>query len=445
MMDRKFIFCRQARGVFLPFIGSLDSFVKLLVTIAFAMTLMQYFVNVSYIVGAVLPIALLAVAGFCALIRSERTYFLRNILSGGALLFPFFIFFDIVSYYSGNAASFQYGLLLLVIFVSIRLILLQIRFIGVLHSYINSALFCTAAILISGRRQISDYQVGQVNRFNGGSEAHPNLIGFTLTSYLALFLGVYLDTSAGIKRYVIISAIGATLFTLFLAGSRGSLLAAIIPFVILFVRFAVFKNFVTWIRLTPAKILAGLGITTAVIIYAVGKGHLASLGHFFVTSLALDSSQRGIHSGFSGRNTIWISTLSRIRGLQLIFGFGYRQAYLVDNGYITVLFDNGILGLVLIVGSIFKLLVWFWRGTSVVVSWGWWRYRVVLLMLVVSYLVNSITARYLFSYGNQFSILMMFMIFSAKSDIMGGPTLRPTAKYEPHLKPAVPIGSSQFS
>ena len=412
----------------MPFIRSLDAFVKLLVTIAFAMTLMQYFLNVPYIIGAVLPIALLAVAGCCALFRTDRSLYFRNILSGGTLLFPFFVFFDVVSFYSGNTASFQYGIVLLIIFLSIRLILLQIGFLVVLHSYINSALFCTAAILVSGRRQISDYQVGQVNRFNGGSEAHPNLIGFTLTSYLALFLGVYLDTAEGIKRYFIIGALVATLITLFLAGSRGSLVAVLAPLIILFFRFAVFRNLAARLQLAPSKILLGLLVLLVAVYYAFAKGHAASIVHFFVASLALDSKQRGIHSGFSGRNAIWVLTISRIKGLQWLFGLGYRQAYLVDNGYITVLFDNGILGLALIVGSMIRLLVWFWRGTTVIVSWGWWRYRVIMLMLIMSYLVNSITARYLFSYGNQFSILMMFMMFSARADIMGGPALSPKAQ-----------------
>ena len=392
--------------------------VRLLVTTALVLTLVQYFTILP--VGGIVPIVVLYVSGLIALLRTDRSRSLRQILSAGSVLFPFLVFSEVVSYYSGWSYSIQYGLVLLLLFCSIRLILLQIGLFSVVRCYINSAVICTLVLLISGKQQITEYQVGQVNRFDAGSAAHPNLLGFTVVSYLPLFLGVYLDTQRPYKRYFFLFLILSTLGLLFLAGSRGSLGAVIVAAVILLLRFTTLNPLINKWKVKPLSLVAVLVVVALTIGYFSKASRLLSLGDFFVTALSLNSRGRGIHSGFSGRTEIWVSFLHRINGLQWLFGLGYRQAYLVDNGYITVLFDNGLVGLAVILGSILKVLHWLWGGTKSAQSWGWWRYRVALLTLVIAYLVNCFTARYLFSYGNQFSLLVLFMMLSSREDLLGG-------------------------
>jgi hypothetical protein len=387
------------------------------VTVSFAATLLQYFTTLP--VGGVAPIFLLYAAGGFAFLRPNRGALLRHILGNGSVVFLFFVLFELVSYYSGWSYSIEYGLILIFLVLAIRLILLQVGFLRILRCYINSAIVCTLIIVVSGKQEISSYQVGQVNRFTAGSVAHPNLLGFTMASYLPLFIGMFLESKKTLKKSFMLGLVLAVLGVLFLAGSRGSLVAALGSLFILLARYTVITPLLSKLRVNAASV----GLTLIGGVAAVGylsKGtRIKGLVKFFNTALALDSKYRGIHSGFSGRTAIWLSFLHRITGLQWLFGFGFRQAYIVDNGYITLLFDNGLLGLVVFTAAIVRVGFWLWMSTNRPDSWDWWRYRLVLLALLMGYLINCISARYLLSYGNQYSLLVLFMVFSNKRDLLG--------------------------
>ena len=396
---------------------SLDNCIKILVTVSFAVTMLQYFTTAP--IGGVAPIFLLYGAGSLAFLRPDRGALLRHILGTGSVVFLFFVLFELVSYYSGWSYSIEYGLILIFLVLAIRLILLQVGFLYVLRCYINSAIVCTLIIVVSGKQELSTYQVGQVNRFQAGSAAHPNLLGFTVASYLPLFLGMFLESRKPLKRFSMLALVMAVLGVLFLAGSRGSLVAAFGSLLILLARYTVITPLLSKLRVNPTSVGFTLVGAVGAVAYLSKGARTKAIIKFFNTALALDSKYRGIHSGFSGRTAIWLTFLHRITGLQWLFGFGFRQAYIVDNGYITLLFDNGLLGLVVFTTAVLRVVYWLWVGTNRPESWAWWRYRLVLLALLMAYLINCISARYLLSYGNQYSLLILFMVFSSKKDLLG--------------------------
>ena len=84
-----------------------------------------------------------------------------------------------------------------------------------------------------------------------------------------------------------------------------------------------------------------------------------------------------------------------------------------------MLFDNGILGGSVVLGSVLRAFYWLGRSTSQIDSAGWWRYHLVLWNMVIIYLVNNFTARYLFSFGNQFSLLMIFIMVCQRAELLG--------------------------
>lgn len=390
--------------------------VRVLVTLSFLMTLLQYWTTLPQ--AGLIPIIMLYVAAFCTLLGPDRGQKLSQILSGGSVLFLFLILSEVVSYYTGELFSVYYGLILLGLFLSARLIVMDIGLVQIVRCYTYSAIFCALTILISGRKELSDYGAGET-RFTGGSGIHPNLIGFTLASYFPLFVGMALDLPRGKKRLFITGLALITPVLLFTTGSRGSLGAVLIALTVTTLRFTVFNRLIGRLRLSGLQIvMALLGI--AVAIYAILHGSdLARAGKFIVTALQLDSKQRGIHSGFSGRTNLWMLAISRLSGLQWLFGRGYRQGYIIDSGYVTILFDNGLVGGSVILGSMLRVFFWLWGNTKTMQSPGWWRYRVVLWSMMIIYFINNITTRYLFSYGNQFSLLIIFFIVCRKDELLG--------------------------
>jgi hypothetical protein len=377
---------------------------------------MQYWIYIANI--GLVPIGCLWVAGFVVMLSRDRVNKLSQILSGGSVLMLFALLSEVVSYFTGDFFSIQYGLILITVFLAARLIILQIGFLQVIRCYLYSAVACSLVILIAGRKQLSDYQGGET-RFTGGASAHPNLLGFTLASYFPLFIGLALDLPRGKKRLFMGGLACVTVVLLFTTGSRGSLGAVLLAAVITLIRFTLFNPLIGRIRFSPLQVTAGL-LAIAALIYVLFHGNqLAHIVKFVVEALQLDSQQRGIHSGFSGRTTLWVVAIRRLTGLQWLFGMGYRQGFLIDSGYVTILFDSGLVGGSVILGSILRVFYWLWTSTTRIDSAGWWRYHIVLWNMIIIYLVNNFTTRYLFSFGNQFSLLVIFMMVCQKGELLG--------------------------
>ena len=417
-----------------------NNFIRILVTIAFFVSLMQYWVVVNY--AGLVPLASLYLAGFLVVLTRDRKNKMSQILSGGSVLILFCVLSEVVSYFNGDPFSVQYGLVLLLLFFMARLIILQIGMLEIIRCYIYSAIFSSLIIVIVGRKQLGDYQGGNT-RFTGGANAHPNLLGFTLASYFPLFIGFALDLPQGRKRLFIGALACVTFALLFTTGSRGSLGAVLLAAVLTAMRFTILNPFMGKVRITLLQALVSL-MGLGALIYTLFHGNqLAHITKFVVEALQLNSQYRGIHSGFSGRTSLWVTAINRLSGLQWLFGMGYRQGFLIDSGYITVLFDNGLLGGSVIVFSVLRLLYWLWMSTRRIESAGWWRYHIVLWNLVIIYLVNNFTTRYLFSYGNQFSLLMIFMMVCKRSELLGrtpSRVIRRVREVPVTLREALPIG-----
>jgi O-antigen ligase len=390
--------------------------IRLLVTVAFFITLMQYWVDLEN--GGLVPIVILFVAGFLTLFGTDRQEKLTRIFSGGAVLLLFALLSEVVSYFTGALYSIQYGLILIGLFLAARLIIMHIGLLQIVRCYAQSAILCTLIILIAGRKQLSGYQGGET-RFTGGAGAHPNLLGFTLASYFPLFVGMALDLPRGKRRLFMGGLALVTIVLLFTTGSRGSLGAVVAALVITALRFTIFNRMIAQMRLSTLHVVYAL-LGAGVIVYVVIHGtELARIGKFVVSALQLDSQQRGIHSGLSGRTSIWAAAIHRLSGLEWVFGMGYRQGIVIDSGYVTVLFDNGLVGGSVILGSMLRVFYWLWKSTNRIHSPGWWRYYMVLWSMMIIYFINNVTTRYLFSYGNQFSLLVIFMIVCRKEELLG--------------------------
>lgn len=140
------------------------------------------------------------------------------------------------------------------------------------------------------------------------------------------------------------------------------------------------------------------------------------INSLFDQKLELSTSERGLNSGLTGRTDIWAEVLNHTDLRVSLFGNGFRTGSnivdSVDNGYLTVLYENGVFWLLFLCASYFSLLIKFIR------SYFLYDREKSLLCLTYIYIItvflsNNFVARFLLSIGNPFSAFMIVLLFAS--------------------------------
>jgi hypothetical protein len=204
----------------------------------------------------------------------------------------------------------------------------------------------------------------------------------------------------------------------FFASSRGSLVGisagmffAVVVSVVKTVRMGQFKLRSGWV-------LTSLGMVILLVALSVFNSNKAQDFYEFSDKvLAITESHRGVDSGFTGRFEKWRATLLVLTDGSWLVGKGMRSSdlmadNLIDNGYLVVLYEIGLVPLILITWRFVTVTLMLCRAyldrfdrQDALLCLG-------CAMLMATFLVNDIVARYLFSVGNGFSLFAM-LIFAA--------------------------------
>jgi hypothetical protein len=162
---------------------SLHWLLRVVLAGSFVMGIEQY--SLAFPAAAFLPLAGLGLCGLLVLAGRQRAARVQNILGGGGLLFAAMLFGEAISYTSHDQYSEFYGLMFLGIFLCARLIVQEIGVPNVVRAYSDAAILAVCIILVSGRRTLLASESG---RFNGGTRAHPNLVGFVLAGFFPVLV-----------------------------------------------------------------------------------------------------------------------------------------------------------------------------------------------------------------------------------------------------------------
>lgn len=368
-----------------------------------------------------MPIVLLGVCSLLVLSGRYRNHRLQHLLSGGGLWFAGMCFGEAVSYTSHDTYSILYGLAFMGVFFSARLIIQEIGIPNVIRTYSQVAVLVCCIVLLSGR---SSLFAGQGVRFTGGAHAHPNLVGFVLAGYFPMVVWRAIEEKRPWRKrgYMLLSL--ATFGLIFLTGSRGSLSAVLIAGGALGIR-AVGRGWLKKIRLTYPLVIVILILLPLVVSYFLTKHRIEHVGDYISEYLSLTTSQRGIKSGLSGRTGIWEIAFRILRKEnRWLFGFGYRAGDrlvgTIDNGYVQLLFESGLIAGSLIFGSMLRVFFLLWKASAPRENNAWTRFYTVLWCLMIVYFFNNISTRYLFSFGSPFSICVLFLMAASRRELVGG-------------------------
>lgn len=126
--------------------------------------------------------------------------------------------------------------------------------------------------------------------------------------------------------------------------------------------------------------------------------------------LKLNDPYRGLDTGFSGRSDLWSSTFDLWLANPL-FGVGFREHeqildFPAHNGYLAMLADTGIFGLLLYGLMLIASMVAAWRITEPTT-------RRMVIAVIIAYAVMSLFERRAINTGNPFGFLIIMACFLA--------------------------------
>ena len=329
------------------------------------------------------------------------------------------LFGEVISYTSHDTYSQIYGLVFIVLFLCARLILQEIGVSNVIRAYSQAAILTVCAILISSRQAMF---AGEASRFSGGTRAHPNLLGFVMAGYFPVIAWRAMEERGGWKKKALIVLSIAAFGVLFLTGSRGSLSAVLFAGGALLVR-GLGRGWLRRVRIRHLHLMVFLILIPLAAMYLLEHNRVGRIGDFLNDFFSLSSRQRGLKSGLSGRTSIW-QIAFRILGAhdRWLFGFGYRagdrMVGTIDNGYVQLLFESGLIAGGMIFGSLLRVFIMLWRASRDRINNAWTRYYMMLWCLMVVYFLNNISTRYLFSFGSPFSLCMLFLMAASQRELV---------------------------
>jgi O-antigen ligase len=377
--------------------------------------------EVSSSIALYVPVAIFAFGGLLVLCGRQRTDRVQHVLSGGGLWFAAVLFGEVVSYTSRDLYSVSYGLLFVVVFLCARLIVQEIGVPNVVRAYSQAGIVTVCVVLLSGRHTLF---AGASGRFNGGTRAHPNLVGFILAGYFPLIVWRAMEEKVRWKKRVLIGLSIATFGLIFITGSRGSLSAVLAATGALLLR-GMSSGWLQKLRIRHLHIILILLAIPLMLFFLLQHNRIGRAGDFISDFLALTSSQRGLKSGLSGRTNIWEIAFRLLRTHnRWLFGFGYRagdrMVGTIDNGYIQLLFESGLIAGLMIFGSMLRVFYLLWQASRPRENNAWTRYYMVLWCLMIVYFLNNISARYLFSFGSPFSLCVLCLMAASRQELVGG-------------------------
>jgi O-antigen ligase len=379
---------------------------------------MQYELNVG--IALYLSLAMLGLCGLLVLCGRQRTDRVQHILSGGGLWFAALLFGEVVSYTSHDSYSVFYGIVFAGVFFSARLVVQEIGVPKIMRAYSQAGFVTAVLVLISGRQAL--FATG--GRFTGGTRAHPNLIAFILAGYFPVIVWRALEEKERRKKWALVGLVVATFGFIFLTASRGSLFAVLASGIALLAR-AIAAGRLKKVRTRHYHIILFLIVLPLMVAFLVQHNRISRFGDYLNDFLALSTKGRGVKSGLSGRTGIWDLAFRILRAHnRWLFGFGYRagdrMVGTIDNGYVQLLFESGLIAGSMILGSMLRVFFLLWKASRLRENNAWTRYYMMLWCLMIVYFLNNVSTRYLFSFGSPFSLCILCLMAASRQELVGG-------------------------
>jgi exopolysaccharide production protein ExoQ len=231
---------------------------------------------------------------------------------------------------------------------------------------------------------------------------HPNLAGFVYGGFLVIAANSGMLTWR-YNKILTPAIIAFCLAIMTVASARGGLVAVMLALAVYIAN-----------ELTKGKRSIGyvLAIGTAVIV--LSAIYWRDIVSYATEMFDLDSQQRGLESGGTGRFEIWHNGIDYIasRSWQVFIGSGFRTAgqmgFPVESSYINLAIESGIFMVVIVLVNFLSILLRSYRKQTRGSSF----HRLAFYTLLFA-LFQSIFNRYLIAIGNPFSLMILLIASKA--------------------------------
>lgn len=393
---------------------------RIALTLVFTLSFLTYLVPELTVSVQLTPLILFAVLVFFRVFCSDSALrAMGSLFAADGLLFVTVITLLTIrpSIDSRSDKSFSFALLISACLILARLYMAVVPIREVLEAFFWSGILSVGIFIPLSFADLMR-ALETMARFSAFS-FHPNLLAFVLAGYFCVMVWKFMTGEWRVK--ILAGLVGLVcLVIIFFASSRGSIAGIIVgcSFVKGMAILRARKE-----RRTSLLRLGFLGATLllAIVIFIQHPEWTKDSYAFVDQVLELSSEYRGIDSGFTGRLDNWKETMRVFADGTWLRGRGARSSdsltSLIDNSYLVILYEIGLLPVILITWRFFSILRGFFRGYFRAISQREKHFYLACSLLIVVFLVNNVVDRYLFAVGNPYSLLAFFLFAAPTSQI----------------------------
>lgn len=401
---------------------------RALTTAAFVLSILQYLIlDPSEEIRAIPILVFCLAAGiYCMTATSSgRQAALASIFHLPVLVFALLVAAmpTISATFLSSSRAMWYGVLMAFVLISARILVTAIGLPGILRSF-YIALSAGVPMVVS----ISATELLNSLRGGGGRYSplafHPNWIG-NLAAIL-IPLNIWIGPPGAKWKVFRWASSALALLVVIASGSRSGLVTLIVGCTVAAaLQFSLHLG--SW-RFKRSHAIVLLVLMVLLLVFFSDSTATGRVGGYLWDRMALDSPGRGLDSGMSGRVVTFDAFRSTLTNSITLFGRGFRttseDGYFIDNGYLSSLYEIGVIPLCAVLGKYIwnlALLVrlYFRRGSS---------QKLCLLMyicLICTHLLTATVERALFSYGDPSSLLALCFLVATNFDFHTFRTARP--------------------
>jgi hypothetical protein len=399
-------------------VGS-DKLAMSVVTLTFLLSYLQYCLERGDLVRLV-PIVVMGVGTFACFLASPREKRRRALmailhpvtwLTIGCVCVPSLL----SSLYRPGGDALLYGLVMVFVLLMARILLSNVGFEGLFSAFFYAT---SVGLLIVVAITITDLVASIGSTRYAPLQMDPNRIAF----FAVTAIPAQLYFAFRRRRYSALLLTGLSIFVMFAASSRGSIgglafgiAAMTLLYLIRLVRFGKFE--------VSRKHLIGILLVLCVIagVAATHGSAVDKTGQFVWNKLAFDTRDRGVGSGFTGRSGGWTELLNIWPKTQWLAGNGFRTSdvdftFSVDNGYFATLYELGAFSMLIAVAK-YLFILWLFSKTYISFRFADRTCLAFMIFTCVIFFANAFVHRVFLGYGEQSSLLLLFVFTALPSDV----------------------------
>lgn len=388
---------------------------SLVLLLVFTLSFMSYMTPDLSTSIQLAPLALFAVLVFFKVIWSKSVLdAVASLFELDGLLFVLLVSVLTIapSLVSGSSQSLATAVLIAICLVLARVYMAVVPVREVLDAFFWSGIVSVGLFTLVAFGSLMQ-SIQTLERFSPFS-FHPNLLAFLLAGYFCVTVWKFITGTWRMKTLAVLFGSLCLVITFF-ASSRGSIVGILAGCGLATCMFVARSKRERRTRLLKLGLVA-VALILGIIISIRNLQWSKDAYEYTDQVLQLSQEYRGLDTGLTGRWSRWKVIMRVFTDGTFFVGRGIRStdSEPIDNSYLVILYEIGLIPLVLITWRFLSILGEYFRSYFRSTSREERDFYLACCLLLTVFLVNNIVDRYLFSVGNPYSLLALLLFATPK-------------------------------